>query len=88
MANHKSAKKRARQALKRNSRNRETRSEVRTAVKKLRSAIASGDGEAAGALLRRAESVLRRAGSKKVLPKRRVSRSISRLSKAAGKLQG
>ncbi len=83
MANHKSAKKRARQSVKRSERNRDLRSRVRTAIKGARAAIESGDAEAAGSAVRRAEGVLRRAASKGVLPKARVDRQVSRLAKAA-----
>ena len=43
MANIKSARKRARQALKRNSRNFSLRTAARTAIKNVRRAIAAGD---------------------------------------------
>ena len=82
MANHKSAKKRARQALKRRARNRHVRTGVRTAVKNARGAVASGDADSADAALRRAEGTLRRAASKGVIPAKRASRQVSRLAKA------
>ena len=86
MANHKSAKKRARQTIVRNARNRHERSRVRTAVKRLRSTLSEGDAEAAASALRSAESLIRRAASKGILPKQRASRTISRLSKATNRI--
>ncbi len=83
MATHKSARKRARQAIKRRDRNRQQRSRVKSAVKGSRAAIAEGDGEAASLAVRRAESVLRRAASKGAIPKKRASRQISRLARSA-----
>ena len=86
MADHKSAKKRARQTPKRTERNRSTRSRVKSAVKSARSALAAGDvGESATAL-KVAEGVLRRAASKGAIPKKRASRSVSRLAKSQNRL--
>jgi small subunit ribosomal protein S20 len=81
LANHKSAKKRARQALKRRARNRHRISGVRTAVRRAREAMAGDDPESAGTAVRNAESQLRRAASKGVIPKTRVSRQVARLHK-------
>ncbi|MGH0032007.1 MAG: 30S ribosomal protein S20 [Myxococcota bacterium] len=78
MANHKSAKKRARQDLKRRARNRHVNSGVKSAVKDLRQA----SPEEAPAALRKAESVIRRAASKGVLSKKQASRRVSRLAKS------
>jgi len=81
MANHKSAAKRARQTPKRRDRNRAVRSRVGTAVKGFLAKVAAGDGDGARDQLRVAERELRRAASKGVLPKRQVSRRVSRLAK-------
>lgn len=86
VANHKSAVKRARQALKRRSRNRAVRSEVRSSVKELHKAIESGDAADAQAKLRIAERQLRKAATKGVLKKTTASRSVSRLAKAVGRV--
>ena len=80
MANHKSAVKRARQSLRRQSRNRNAKSRMRTVVKRLRAAIDSGDAEAATSQLREAERAIRKAASQGVIPKRRASRSVGRLT--------
>ena len=86
MANHKSAKKRARQTLKRADRNRHTRSRVRTAVKAVRSAAVEGDAGQTQAALKIAEGLLRRAASKGAIPKKRVSRHVSRLTKSLNRI--
>jgi small subunit ribosomal protein S20 len=84
VARHKSAQKRARQDVKRRERNRVIRGRTRGVVKSLREELAAG---AAGLeeKLREAESALRRAASKGVIPKRRASRLVSRLQKAANR---
>ena len=82
MANHKSAEKRARQALKRRDRNRIVRGSVRTQAKTVLKAIDAGDAETARSQLRLAEREYRKATSKGVLKKTTASRKISRLAKA------
>jgi small subunit ribosomal protein S20 len=86
VANHKSAKKRARQTLKRAHRNRNIRSRVKSAIRSVRSAVAASDAEKSDAALGVAESVLRRAASKGAIPKKRASRQISRLTKSRNQL--
>ena len=82
MATHRSAEKRARQALKRRARNREAKSQVRTLVKSVRGAIESGDRESAQQKLRGAERALRKAASKGAIKKTTASRSVARLAKS------
>ena len=84
MANHKSAKKRARQDLKRRAHNRHIRGGLKTAIKNLRAAIAGEDGEAKTTALRNAERVIRKAASSGVLSKKQASRRVSRLARSAG----
>ena len=86
MARHKSAQKRARQDVKRRERNRTIRSRTRGVVKTLRSELEAG---AAGVVekLREVEGALRKAATKGVIPKRRASRQVSRLAKAANRAQ-
>jgi small subunit ribosomal protein S20 len=86
VANHKSAKKRARQTPKRTERNRSTRSRVKSAVKSARSALAAGDAGETATALKAAEGILRRAASKGAIPKKRASRSASRLAKSQNRL--
>ena len=86
MANHKSAKKRARQDLKRRARNRQVKSRIRGAIKTFRVAVEDDDAEKTGAALRSAEGILRRAATKGVIPRKQASRRISRLTKAKNRL--
>jgi small subunit ribosomal protein S20 len=80
MATHKSAEKRIRQAAKRTAINRARRSRVRTYVKKVEAAIATGDKEAARSAFGAAQPELHRAVSKGVFHKNTVSRKLSRLA--------
>jgi len=86
LAQHKSAAKRARQALKRRARNRNIRSAVRTGVKAARTAADGSDPAEATNASRRAEGLLRRAASKGVIPKKRASRRVSRLARRANQV--
>lgn len=85
MATHKSAEKRARQSAKRRARNRGVTSALRTRVKAVRDAIASGDRAAAAERLREAERALRKAATKGVLKKETASRQVGRLAKAVSR---
>jgi small subunit ribosomal protein S20 len=80
MATHKSAEKRIRQTAKRTAINRARKSRVRTYVKKVEAAIATGDREAAQSALRLAQPELHRATTKGVLHKNTASRKLSRLA--------
>ena len=80
MANIKSAKKRARQAVKRNARNSSARSALRTAVKKVVNAIAAKDKSGAEAAYKAAEPVLDRSASRNLIHKNKASRHKARLS--------
>lgn len=80
MANTSSAKKMARKIEARTEMNRSRRSRVRTFLRKVEEAIASGDQSAAKAALAAAEPELMRAASKGVVHKNTASRKVSRLS--------
>jgi small subunit ribosomal protein S20 len=80
MANHKSAEKRIRQTAKRTAVNRARVSRVRTFVKKVEAAIATGDKAMAASALQLAQPELHRAITKGVLHKNTVSRKLSRLA--------
>ncbi|MBX7138439.1 MAG: 30S ribosomal protein S20 [Oligoflexia bacterium] len=84
MPNHQSAIKRHRQSLKRRDRNRTARSAIRTAISKVSSAVKAGDMKLASTLLKDAEKMIARAGSKHLIHPRNASRKISRLTKMAG----
>lgn len=82
MANTKSAEKRNRQAQKRRARNATVRTQVKSAVKKAREAVASKDPQKAKDALREATRTIDKAASKGVLHARNASRRIARLAKA------
>lgn len=80
MANTASARKRIRQTMKRTARNQARKSRMRTFVKKVEVACASGDKAAAAEALRAAQPEMQRAVGKGVIHLRTVSRKISRLA--------
>ena len=80
MANHKSAKKRIRRNANRAEINKSRISRIRTFLKRVETAIASGDKGAAQTALREVQPVLMRGVSKGVLHKNTASRKMSRLS--------
>lgn len=80
MANTAQSKKRARQNEKRFQINKARRSRIRTYLRKVEEAIASGDKEAATAALRAAQPELMRGVTKGVFHKNTASRKMSRLS--------
>jgi small subunit ribosomal protein S20 len=80
MANHKSAKTRIRRNERRAVINGDRMSRIRTFLKKVITAIDSGDAPAADAALREAQPELYRGVSKGVLNKKTVARKMSRLS--------
>ena len=80
MANTPQSKKRARQADRRYAVNKARRSRIRTFLRKVEEAIASGDQAAAIAALRAAQPELMRGVTKGVLHKNTVARKMSRLS--------
>ena len=86
MANIKSAKKRILTSAKRAERNKAVRSGVKTAVKKVNTAIAAGDKEAAKTALKSAASTIDKAETKGVIAKNTASRKVSRLSAAVDKM--
>ena len=83
MANHKSAKKRARQSVKRHARNNTIRSATRTELKKALDGIRSATSkDEALKALRAGERSVQKAVSKGIVPKARASRKTSRLATA------
>lgn len=80
MANIRSAKKRARQNERRTAVNRARVARIRTFLKKVETAIASGDKAAARAALTVAQPELHSGVSKGVLHRNTVARKLSRLS--------
>ena len=80
MANTPQSKKRARQSETRYAVNKARRSRIRTFLRKVEEAIASGNADAASAALLAAQPELARGVTKGVLHKNTVSRKLSRLS--------
>lgn len=80
MANHRSAKKAARHAVKRTQINRSRESRVKTFIKKVELALSAGDKEAAKAAFKQAEPEIMRGVSKGVLKLGTASRRVSRLN--------
>ena len=81
MANTSSAKKAVRKMARKTIINRDRRSSVRTTLRGVEEAIASGDQAAAKAALSKAEPAMMRAVGKGVFHKNTGSRKVSRLSK-------
>ncbi len=79
MANSPSAKKRARQAVRRTVINKARRSRVRTFIRKVEEAITSGDQGAALTALRAAQPEIMRGARKGILHRNTASRKVSRL---------
>ena len=80
MANTPQSKKRARQNERRYAINKARRSRIRTFLRKVEEAIASGDKDAAAAALRAAQPELMRGVTKGVFHKNTAARKMSRLS--------
>jgi small subunit ribosomal protein S20 len=86
MANTPSAKKAVRKIERRTAVNRSRRSQMRTYVRKVEEAIASGDHGAAAAALRDAEPLVMRAAQKGIVHSNTASRKVSRLSRRVNAL--
>ena len=81
MANHKSAIKRNRQNEKRSDRNRGLRTQVKSHIKKVLTAVEEKNAEEAKKSLLEAETVIAKVASKGVFHSRTASRKISGLAK-------
>jgi len=80
MANSPQAKKRARQIERRTAVNKARKSRIRTFLRTVEEAIASGDKAAATAALRAAQPELMRGVTKGIFHKNTASRKVSRLA--------
>ena len=80
MANTAQSKKRARQSEARYDVNKARRSRIRTFIRKVEEAIASGNAEAAVAALRACQPEMDRGVTKGILHANTVSRNLSRLT--------
>ncbi|MDR1474965.1 MAG: 30S ribosomal protein S20 [Holosporales bacterium] len=85
---HKSAIKRARQNLKRNNKNRERSSRIRTILAKFNGTISSGLKENIVEDLRNVQSELMIAVNKGVIVKKAAARNISKLTRKAKSVLG
>ena len=81
MAYTSSAKKAARQTIRRTAVNKARRTRLRSEVRKVEEAIASGDKRAAAEALRVAQPVIARSGQLGVVHANNASRKMSRLAK-------
>ena len=81
MANHQSAKKRIRRTARRTEINRARRGRIRTYVRKVEEAIASGDKDSAQAAMQEAMPELHRGVLRGIMHKNTAARKISRLTK-------
>jgi small subunit ribosomal protein S20 len=80
VANIKSAEKRARQTVKRRSRNMAARSKLRTAIKSVVNAVAAGNKEEAAASLKAAAPIIDAAVTKGIIHRNKASRHKSHLN--------
>ena len=87
MANTKSAEKRSRQSVRRRDRNRADLSRMRSAVKRLRAAVAAGDAQRAQELLPETVRLVDTTAQKDVVHKNAAARTKSRLIHAVRALQ-
>jgi small subunit ribosomal protein S20 len=86
MANHKSAKKRIKQTIKRTERNRYYRTRLKNIVKAVHTAVEAGDKTAATEAFNVVNKQIHRFVSKGFLKKETASRKVSRLNKLVNKL--
>ena len=82
MANTALARKRARQTMKQRAHNVGLRSTLRTAIKKIKSAIEGGDSKAAKKAFEENVSIIDRISDKKIIHKNKAARHKSRLNTA------
>ena len=80
MAQHKSAKKRILTNAKKRTRNQGYISSVRTALKKLRTAVEKGNSAEVAPLLVAAQSLLHKAASRGLIHRNNASRKVARLA--------
>jgi small subunit ribosomal protein S20 len=88
MANTQSAKKAARQTVRRTNANKGRRSRMRSYARKVDEAIEAGDKKAAAASLKEAEPVLARTAQKGLVHRKTASRKVSRLAKRVSAMPG
>ena len=87
MAHSLSAKKRAKQNVKRRTINRSRKSQIKTQIKHLDAAVASGDAEAASKQYRLVAQKLDKSAATSTMHKRTAARQKSRLAKRVNRLK-
>lgn len=88
MANTSSAKKATRKIVRRTEVNKERRTRMRTYLRLVEEAIASGDAKKAGEALAAAEPMIMRAAQNGVIHRNTASRKVARLAKRVRRLAG
>ncbi|MEA2553757.1 MAG: small subunit ribosomal protein [Fimbriimonadaceae bacterium] len=86
MANTRSSKKDLRRTAKKRVRNQQTRTSLKTFMKKVRTAAASGDASGAKEALGTAASAIDKAKQRGIIHKNQAARRKSRAAKAANKI--
>ncbi|MDD5939408.1 MAG: 30S ribosomal protein S20 [Lachnospiraceae bacterium] len=86
MANIKSAKKRILTSARKAAANKAVKTNVKTVVKNVRTAVAAGDKDAAAKALKTAETAIDKAATKGVLHKNTASNKVSKLASAVAKM--
>ena len=82
MATHPQAEKRNRQRIKRQAHHRHYRSTMRTYIKRTQAAMQNGEKELAEQALKIAVPFIDRCAQKNVIPRKRASRMVARLTRA------
>lgn len=80
MANTSSAKKAVRKILRRTAVNKDRRTEMRSSIRRVEEAVASGDSAAAREAFSAAEPLIARIGQRGIIHRKSASRKISRLA--------
>ena len=80
MANTTSAKKAVRKILRRTTVNKDRRTEMRSSIRRVEEAVASGDSNAARAAFQVAEPLIARTGQRGIIHRKAANRKISRLA--------
>ncbi len=86
MATHKSAEKRARQSVRKQTRNNKVKASVRTIEKKLKTALTSSDVKAAQEVFNEYMSKMSKAAAKNVVHAKKAARKIGQLAAKVSKL--
>lgn len=86
MANHPQAEKRNRQRIRLQAQNRHFKTTMRTRIKLVRKAVDGGDSQAAQSALTSAVPLIDRCAQKGIIPRKRASRLVSRLSVAVNRV--